>query len=410
MINGLEGIPGSGKSYESVVFHILPALRAGRKVITNVPVKLESFASIDPAYAELIEIRRKPAPVRGTWDANRVDENGNGDAFELFEDGHEEPQSVTLPLFGTVWDYWSTWKHPKTGVGPLFVIDECHVGMPKAGPDGRTPRPVVEWYKLHRHFNVDVLLMTQSFRDMDQQIAKLLHMLIRVRKADILGRKDAYIRKVHAGYRGAVISQEERDYQPQFFPLYKSHTQGNSVAESTASDVAPFIVKWRRFSWCLYAVIAVVTVWAWWPSDKPAKPAKPARAPAPERIVDAAPSISQAVHTPAPAASRPAAPATAADEADPAVTGGPYPEPYAKHALHVTGWITLGGRQAHTFAVLKDGAVLATVTTRDLERAGYEVKALSECAVVITFGTKQRTLVCDAPRPSFDGLRTTAAL
>lgn len=407
MINGIEGVPGSGKSYESIVFHILPALRAGRKVITNVPVKVESFAAIDPSYGDLIEVRRRPAPIRGTWDANRVDEHGNGEAFELFDDDHVEAQDITVPLFGTVWDYYSTWKHPKTGIGPLYVIDECHVGMPKAGPDGRTSKQVIEWYKLHRHFNADVLLMTQSFRDMDQQIAKLLHMLIRVRKADIMGKKDSYIRKVHGGYRGALVEDSVRDYQPQFFPLYKSHTQGNSVAEAGASDVSPFLVKFKRFSYVVYACAAVLTIYAWWPSDKPAKPAKQAK---PAGVVHAAPTITPAVHSPAPAASGAVAPAAPPADPEQGITGGPYPEPYGSHQLHVTGWIVMGGRQLHTFAVRKDGAILGSITTRDLERAGYQVNALSECAVVLTFANKQRSLVCDAPRPSFDGNRTTAAL
>jgi zona occludens toxin len=35
-----------------------------------------------------------------------------------------------------------------------------------------------------------------------------------------------------------VVSVEERKYKPEFFKLYKSHTQGNSVAEAGAQDVA----------------------------------------------------------------------------------------------------------------------------------------------------------------------------
>ena len=31
-----EGLPGSGKSYEACVMHIIPALKAGRDVLTNI--------------------------------------------------------------------------------------------------------------------------------------------------------------------------------------------------------------------------------------------------------------------------------------------------------------------------------------------------------------------------------------
>ena len=67
MINGLEGIPGSGKSYEATVYHVLAALQTGRLVITNLPLNVEVFAAIDPSYRSLIQIRRRPAPVLGVW-------------------------------------------------------------------------------------------------------------------------------------------------------------------------------------------------------------------------------------------------------------------------------------------------------------------------------------------------------
>ena len=72
MINGLEGIPGSGKSYEGVVYHVLPALKAGRKVITNLPLNVDAFAAIDPAYRDLIEVRTRPAPCIGEWNAANI--------------------------------------------------------------------------------------------------------------------------------------------------------------------------------------------------------------------------------------------------------------------------------------------------------------------------------------------------
>ena len=50
MINGLEGIPGSGKSYEAAAHQIMSALQAGTLVITNLPLNVEKYARIDPAY------------------------------------------------------------------------------------------------------------------------------------------------------------------------------------------------------------------------------------------------------------------------------------------------------------------------------------------------------------------------
>ncbi|MDP9973677.1 zona occludens toxin [Variovorax paradoxus] len=399
MINGLEGIPGSGKSYEACVFQVLVALKEGRKVITNLPLNVDTYAAIDPGYRDLIEIRYTPAPVRGSWDAERVDPaTGQGRAFELFADGHTEPAPEGARLFGTVWCYWSDWKHPTTGRGPLFVVDECHVAMPKLG----TSKAVVEWYKLHRHFNCDVLLATQKFREMCQDIAGIMAMVIKVRKADVLGKPNEYIRKVHAGYRGAVIQEGLRKYEPHFFNLYKSHTQGNSVLEAGASDVAPLSVKLKRVTravWLACAVLVAFSVYSF-SKDKPPKNNAPGFKSAvvkPDGKTDfeaikrlgerEATKVSiEPENAAGGVAAAPAVPVEAAD-----------PEPYGGKTLHLTGMMRLKGRTLYTFAVAASGAVMAQVTSDDLTAAGYRWQALTDCAGYLRWGKSAKAITCDAP-------------
>ena len=57
MINLMLGQPGGGKSHEAVVFHLIPALKQGRKVITNLALVMEKFQAYYPEYCHLIEIR-----------------------------------------------------------------------------------------------------------------------------------------------------------------------------------------------------------------------------------------------------------------------------------------------------------------------------------------------------------------
>ncbi|MFL7017233.1 zonular occludens toxin domain-containing protein [Vibrio cyclitrophicus] len=40
----IKGRPGAGKSYECVVHHILPSIKDGRKVVTNIPLNIDYFA------------------------------------------------------------------------------------------------------------------------------------------------------------------------------------------------------------------------------------------------------------------------------------------------------------------------------------------------------------------------------
>lgn len=398
MINGLEGIPGSGKSYEASVFQALQAVKDGIKVITNLPLVVDAFAALDPAYRSLIEIRYAAAPVRGTWNPERVDPaTGQGQAFELFEDGRVDPPAQDARVFGTVWCYWSDWKHPKTGRGPLFIVDEAHVAMPRIGTD----KAVIEWYKLHRHFNNDVLLATQMFRQMCQDIAGLMAMVIKVRKADVLGRPDEYIRKVHAGYRGAVIQESVRKYEPHFFVLYRSHTQGNAVLESGATDVSVISVKikrWTRISWVVSAVAVAIAVWVFSAKPKDNAPGfKSAVVKADgktdfeaiKRITDAEAGKRSADGLNAAEGPIEPVPAPAVIELD--------PEPYAGKGLHLTGMLRLHGRTVYTFAVSSSGAVLTSVTSEELIAAGYRWSALTDCAGYLRWGKSAKAITCDAP-------------
>ncbi|WP_373455386.1 zonular occludens toxin domain-containing protein [Pseudomonas aeruginosa] len=48
MINLILGQPGGGKSHEAVVYHVVPALNQGRKVITNLALDMEQVQSVFP--------------------------------------------------------------------------------------------------------------------------------------------------------------------------------------------------------------------------------------------------------------------------------------------------------------------------------------------------------------------------
>ena len=395
MINGLEGIPGSGKSYEAVAYHVLPMLQQGRKVITNLPLLVDQLAAMDPSYRQLIELRTKPSKILGSWDPDRMDDQGNGNAFDIEGDPRNPPDGVAV--FGHVWDYYSPWKHPETGQGPVFIVDESHVALPVTGTD----KQVVEWFKLHRHFNADVLLMTQSFRDMNQPIARLMAMIVICRKADILGKKGAYIRKVKAGYRGAVISTETRNYKPEFFGLYRSHTQGNSVAESAAVDVSPMLPRFKLFTRVFWLLAVVYAVWAFWPDSK-SKSQKTADMQWYKDLQKLPPGGTLRmppghegpylldVDDPA------AKPAQAAPE-DGEYGEDEIPEPYGGKKLHLTGRVTYKGEIIYTFAVSASDRRISSVDSRELATAGYRWNPLTDCAGTLRWGKKAYAVTCDAP-------------
>jgi zona occludens toxin len=238
-------------------------------------------------------------------------------------------------------------------------------------------------------------------------------MLIKCRKADILGRKDSYIRKVHGGYRGAVISTEERKYESQYFKLYKSHTQGNSVAEVGATDVAPFIVKFRRFMFGVFALFLVcIPLFIWYARQHPvikAPVAKGRPVPVGARVVTPA-SIADAeaaerlARTLATARTAPL-PAPAASSADRVVTDPSenWPDPLASKGVHLLGRIrgeAKGGRvlAEYLVAISENASYQVSMSTTDLKAMGFKYHALTDCAGMLEWHGKVRAVICDSPQ------------
>lgn len=431
MIDLLEGIPGSGKSYEAVVYHVLPALKNGRKVVTNLTLNVDAFAKLDARYRDLLDIRKAPLPVLGRWDAEAANRNENcfvlGEfeapeevqnlgivptEFETFE--HLGRPAMAAPkgtrLFGHVWDFYDDWRG-KNNIGPLYIIDECHVSFPREKLRKKlfTPDDVIEWFKLHRHFGADVLLITQRMRSLEEEIAGLAQFHIKVHKAHFLGKPDEYIRKVLAGYRGGEVQVNERKYMPQYFPLYKSHTQGATVVESGARDLSTTYTKFQKFRKWFMLFSVLVVIWAVWVNFKP-KPKSPehvqrfqnalANTPPGQTLVDINPDgspVTRANTPPVPQAQpMPVQPqAQTVPEQPPAKDKI---EPLDGKTMHLVGWMHMPSKgTVYRVSVALGQRVFFDTTSADLEKAGYEFKPVAECMALVTWDGKTRPVTCDAP-------------
>ncbi len=380
MIHLLLGPPGSGKSYEAVVYHILPALQQGRRVVTNLPLNLEKLGALDPSFPPLVELRKISAPVRGTWEP--TNEAG---AFQI---GKTQSQDVTRRLFGGVWDFYSEWRHPETGLGPLYVVDECHLAMPRSATD----KHLEEWFSLHRHYRADVLLVTQSYGKVSRSICDLVQMVYKVRKAVAFGSTSSYIRKVCDGLRGEVVNTSVRKYQKKFFGLYNSHTQGSSGKESGANDVRPIWMHWSFIGAAVF--IGGATIWI--ASGGVANPLKPAALQGQQASYATAAQHRYNPSKPAPTAPQEQA-ATDPPSSQAAAPGGAI-EPFARHGLHLTGVASMGSLTIHTFVVSQNGQQVASITDKDLVKAGYSYHAVAPCVGIATFRDISRSVICDAPQ------------
>lgn len=361
MINLILGQPGGGKSFEAVAYHIIPAITAGRRVITNLSLNVEVFDQYWPGAAALIEKRDV-----------------------VVSDGK------TIRPFSQVDHYSDPWRDEKTGAGALYVIDECHLALPRIG----TPVAVEEWYSLHRHEGADVLLITQSYGKINPAIRDLVQVVYRCKKATAFGSSDRYIRKVQDGLRGEVVNTSIRSYESKYFPLYKSHTLTNAaVQELAANDIIPIWKRWP-FKGALICVFIVVGLSFY--NTHRAKTVKPSSSREPvahsessasTNIPQEKPQIVQQVAAPLPEKKL---------------------HPYDGYTFHLVGLLKgkryndqgveedyLGGY----FSIAQEGQNVRTVSFQDLREAGYHILYVSPTVVNVDYkGYDLGSVISDIPR------------
>lgn len=353
MINLMLGAPGGGKSYESVVYHLLPALNKNRKVITNLPLNLDQVEAFCPGTSHLIEIR-SPELVDG---------------------------SIVRP-FSKVEHYGDTWRHDTEGnVGPLYIIDECHLALPLRGTDIL----IEEWYSLHRHEGADVLLITQSYGKINKAIRDLVQMVYRCRKGTMLGTSKHYVRKVQDGIRGAEVNTAIRKYEPKYFRLYRSHTKSSgAVQEFEANDVRSIWAGWHFRGAILCAALSAIIFYVNFSGDEEPSPPKTQTPPAKQQVQP--PSISVADVEEEGAESPPPPP--------------PPSHPFAGYVLFLSaqqyaqresGWYHEG-----YIAIAQNGVVIRQVPFYDLRQAGYTITYRSPSVISLQFDGQELGYVVSA--------------
>lgn len=356
MINLLLGAPRSGKSYEATVYHVLAALESGRLVVTNLPVNVDMFAAINAEYAKRLFV---------------IKDEGKVKAFSLESHWHHE------------------WRDPATGRGPLFVVDECQFVMKR----GDTPRWLQELASMHGHYGYDWLLISQAYGKLDKDICDMVQFTYYVRKKLAFGEPDAYIRKVYDGLK-RPSSQEieigERKYKPAYFKFYKSHTQSaGSVEEFTGSDVSNRFVRWKwaiRIFWGIFLFMLAGAAYSYF-TQKPKKPIPP--------LTAGMSAGAQLPAAPKPSASAPLGDYVARAE-KPAQMDS---DPFAGMRISIKASIVGKAKQVWLFAVSRDGQEIMQQTGPQLSDAGYTIRAVNECLVIVDHPKLSRPMYvyCDAP-------------
>lgn len=227
-----EGLPGSGKSYEAMVRHIVPSLQQGREVFAYIE-------GID--FAKVAEVAELPE--------EKVRELLHQVERDQVKAIHQHVRDNALVVLDEAQNFWPTQRRPLDDDLTQFVTE-------------------------HRHRGLDLLLMGQDMRDVHPLWRRRVSQKVVFNKLDALGMEKRYSYVVWKATRPEhfeKVSNGIASYDPKYFGTYASHvsedTNTANYKDSRASFANTFLVKWGLPLAIGGAVWGIWSVWGFFHPD-----------------------------------------------------------------------------------------------------------------------------------------------
>lgn len=257
-INSYSGLQGSGKSYEVVSSIIVHAVRAGRRVVTNI-----RGIDSDAVRAYCCEMFDVPLDQLGEVISVSDDVVAAKDFFPTEHSyGGAGPASLVRP-------------------GDLVAVDEAYKIW---GTDCKIHNEHKVFFREHRHYahpdtgvTCDLVLMTQDISDLHRVLKVVIEQSFRTHKAKGVGLNSVYTITMWEGWKQTtkgIVKDWTRTYNPQIFALYKSYA-GDQQGKETATDSRQNIFRDRKFIYkigvfvCVLAFIVYRLFHWWWDKTHP---------------------------------------------------------------------------------------------------------------------------------------------
>lgn len=196
-----EGLPGSGKSYEALISHIIPSIQKGRKV----------FARINGLnYEKIAELtEREESEVRAL----------------LYEITEEQVPTIE--------------QHVEND--SMVIIDELQNFFPSGR--GKLSDGITQFVTEHRHRGIDIVAMGQSIADVHNLWRRRTQRKIQFLKLDMVGAENRYKWTAFQGSldgKGEIkftkIKSGTRKYEKKYFGSYASHQASTENTENYGDD------------------------------------------------------------------------------------------------------------------------------------------------------------------------------
>ncbi|MCI3206457.1 MULTISPECIES: zonular occludens toxin domain-containing protein [Pandoraea] len=236
-INAYTGLMGSGKSYEVVGSVIVPAVIAGRRVVTNI-----DGIQPDAIRDYCVDVKKANPEALGSI----VPVTNEDVTREGFFPDETRPEAKSIVLAGDLvaideaWNFWS--------IGNKITPEH------------------MRFFRMHRHYvhpetgvACDVALMIQSIGDLHRQLRSVVEMTFVTKKLKELGLNRSYRVEMYEG--GKVTKSNRVDtfskmYNKAIFPLYQSYVggKGNERAIDKRQNKLANMRIWSIFIFMLCVV------------------------------------------------------------------------------------------------------------------------------------------------------------
>ena len=228
-----EGLPRAGKSYDAVKSHILPALKAGRRV-----------------YARLNGLSHEKIAAYLALDLERVRE-----LLVLV------PTKDVRERFRAVNDAEGGWCIPDELKNALFVVDEAH----EFYVADRAPiEPALEqFFALHGQNGMDGLLLSQYYRRLHSSVRCRVERKNVFQKLSAVAMDKSYlVSRYHATGpdQYELVGSDTCKYDPAMFPLYKGYADG---ASNTDVYKAGAKTVWHKLGKYALFMVPLVLLGVW---------------------------------------------------------------------------------------------------------------------------------------------------
>ena len=347
-ISAYTGLPGSGKSYSIFEHVILPALKAGREVWTNIPFDTEAL-SAEYDYCPVL------------FDIDDINNN----------------------------DRWFSDVLPK---GVICVIDEVWRLWPSGLKANNAKADHLEFIAEHRHLvgeagnSTEIILATQDLSQIAAFARNLVDKTYRMTKLDAVGQNNRFRIDIYQGPatgpnppKSSLLDQRYGSYKPDVYRYYKSQTKSDieTIGDESRTDNRHNLLtgNWLKYSIAAIVLGVIFVLWA-------------------------ASSVIDYYSDPDPEPSQTANPLPGANSVYPGQTL-PLPEPEVENTVvdviaGRTAYIAFNnGHDPYEYVIaVTDSGQRFRLTFADLDYLGYQLTPINECLVVLEVGKKKYQITC----------------